>query len=77
MVDHVDEMAVIELSEEVGLNLVGCFLGRSWKIDLQSVELAILASEIDTRIRAVLLGLASLAQEEVDLVLVCVLLCLH
>jgi hypothetical protein len=77
VIDHVDEMLVIEFRKEICLNLIGSFLTRSWKIDLQGVEFVIFASEIDTNIGAVLLGLASLAQEEVNLVLVCVLLCLH
>lgn len=49
VVDHIDEVAVVEFAEEVGLDPVGGLLAGPGEIDLESVELRGLAAEIDTR----------------------------
>ena len=46
-VDHVDEVLVVELAEEVNLDFEGLLLIEAWLIDLESIELVVLASQID------------------------------
>lgn len=77
MIDHVDEMAIVEFGEEVGFDLIRCFFAGSGEIDLEGIEFVIFTTEVDTSMSGCVLGLSSLAEEEVNLVLVCVLLCFH
>jgi hypothetical protein len=37
MIDHIDQVWIVELAKEVSLNLVGSFLCNSGEIDLDSV----------------------------------------
>ena len=46
MVDHVDEVGVAELGQEIGFDLVGGFLAGARKVHFEGVQLILLAAKI-------------------------------
>lgn len=67
MVDEIDEVGVLEFGEEVNLYGICGFLGCAGEVDFEGVELLMVTGEVDV-------GLSSVSEFEVDLVVVCELL---
>jgi hypothetical protein len=51
VVDHVDEVLVVQFGQEIGLDLIGGLLAGAGQVDLEGEKVVVLAAEIDAEWR--------------------------